>query len=222
MPARERAGHARNGLVQGGGVERVERWTERPARPALGASGLRDDALSDLDKAIQTIGSLAARPGFHAQALARAGLTHDYFPDHPARSVDPALYGVLLALTGLGMPGPDGLAIRLGLHPSTVSHHLRRLEERGLVERRRYLIDRRMLAPRLTAQGRTALVTLQQARCQLLAAMLDDWPESEYRILSEVLGRLADDIRIGTFARLREIKVRRSAAETARNLATTG
>ena len=222
MPARERTGHARNGLVQGGGVERVERWTERPARPALGASGLRDDALSDIDKAIQTIGSLAARPGFHAQALARAGLTHDYFPDHPARSVDPALYGVLLALTGLGMPGPDGLAIRLGLHPSTVSHHLRRLEERGLVERRRYLIDRRMLAPRLTAQGRTALVTLQQARCQLLTAMLDDWPESEYRILSEVLGRLADDIRIGTFARLREIKVRRSAAETARNLATTG
>ena len=222
MPARERAGHARNGLIQGGGVQRVERWTERPTRPALGTSGLRDDALSDIDKAIQTIGSLAARPGFHGQALARAGLMHDYFPDHPARSVDPALYGVLLALTGLGMPGPDGLAIRLGLHPSTVSHHLRRLEERGLVERRRYLIDRRMLAPRLTAQGRTALVTLQQARCQLLLAMLDDWPESEYRILSEVLARLADDIRIGTFARLREIKVKRSAAETARNLATTG
>jgi len=202
-------------------VERVERWTERPTRPALGTSGLRDDALSDIDKAIQTLGSLAARPGFHAQALARAGLTHDYFPDHPARSVDPALYGVLLALTGLGMPGPDGLALRLGLHPSTVSHHLRRLEERGLVERRRYLIDRRLLAPRLTAQGRTALVTLQQARCQLLAAMMDDWPESEYRILSEVLARLADDVRIGTFSRLREIKVRRSSAETARNLATT-
>ena len=203
-------------------MERVERCTERPTRLAPGTSGLRDDALSDIDKAIQTIGSLAARPGFHGQALARAGLTHDYFPDHPARSVDPALYGVLLALTGLGMPGPDGLAIRLGLHPSTVSHHLRRLEERGLVERRRYLIDRRMLAPRLTEQGKTALVTLQQARCQLLVAMLDDWPQNEYRILSESLARLADDIRIGTLARLREIRIKRSATETAHGLATTG
>ena len=217
MSVRERASHARNGLIQGGGVERVERWTERPTRPALGASGLRDDALSDIDKALQTIGSLAARPGFHAQALARAGLTHDYFPDHPARRVDPALYGVLLALTGLGMPGPDGLAIRLGLHPSTVSHHLRRLEERGLVERRRYLIDRRMLAPRITAQGRTALVTLQQARCQLLAAMLGDWPEGEYRILGDVLARLADDVRIWTFSRLREGKAKRREADTAQN-----
>ena len=195
----------------------MERWTEGTTRPAHGTAGLQDGPLGDIDKAIQTIGSLAARPGFHEKALARAGLTHDHFPDHPARSGDPALYGVLLALTGLGMPGPDGLAIRLGLHPSTVSHHLQRLEQRGLVERRRYLIDRRLLAPRLTAQGKTALVTLQQARCQLLAAMLGDWPEGEYRILGDVLARLADDVRIWTFSRLREGKAKRSEADTAQN-----
>jgi DNA-binding MarR family transcriptional regulator len=188
---------------------------------APAAREARDDPLGDIDKAIQTIGSLAARPGFHAQALARAGLTRDYFPDHPARSVDPALYGVLLALTGLGMPGPDGLAIRLGLHPSTVSHHLRRLEERGLVERRRYLIDRRLLAPRLTAQGEIALVTLQRARRQLLAAMLSDWAETEYHLLSDVLAKLADDIRVETFARLREVKAKRSDEEAVRNRSAT-
>src|SRR5689334_12165074 len=70
-------------------------------------------------------------------------------------------YDVLVALSG----APEGrlhvtrLAAQIGWERSRVSHHLRRMSERGLVERRPSPADARATDARLTARGRQALET---------------------------------------------------------------
>lgn len=155
-----------------------------------------DPLVARLDHAILSLGALAARPQFHAEVHARAGLGAHHFPDHPARRVDPALYGVLAALAGEGMPGPSSIAVRLGLHPSTVSRHLERLERRGLVERRPFFGHRKWRDVELTTEGREAYETLRDARHEALAALVSDWSPKEKAILAEVVGRLGDAVRV--------------------------
>ncbi len=154
-----------------------------------------DPLIARLDHAILSIGALAARPRFHAESRRRAGLGGGYFPDHPARRVDPALYGVLAALDGAGMPGPMSIAVRLGLHPSTVSHHLERLECRGLIERHRYWQHRKWGDMRLTREGRDAYVTLRDARHEALADLLSQVPIDDREDLVQAVACLGDAVR---------------------------
>ena len=138
----------------------------------------------------------AARPQFHRAALERAGITSGRLRDHPARKIDPALYGVLLALHGRGMPGPRSLALRLGLHSSTLCHHLARLEQRGLIERQRYWADRRLVAPILTPEGSDAFATLQWARLTLLDELTAPWSDDDLKALTTLMGRFAAALRV--------------------------
>lgn len=168
---------------------RAERLARIPRPPA-------DPLAARLDHAILSIAALAARPQFHAECLARAGLGREFFPDHPARLVDPALYGVLAALEGQGMPGPMSIGIRLGLRPSTVAHHLARLERRGLVERRRYVGNGKWGQALLTPTGRVAYETIRDARHAVLCDLLRTWNEEGQRDLVEQVARLGDAIRV--------------------------
>jgi len=195
---------------------RAERQERIPRPPA-------DPLAARLDHAILSIGALAARPQFHAESRARAGLGRHHFPDHPARRVDPALYGVLAALDGQGMPGPTSIGIRLGLHPSTVAHHLERLERRGLVERNRYFGNRRWGQVLLTPAGRVAYETIRDGRHEVLRDLLRKWTEDEQRSLVEQVARLGDAIRALNMAaegkaaeRRREAADRRSPEEKER------
>lgn len=159
-----------------------------------------DPLVARLDHALLSLGVLAARPQFHVEARARAGLGGRHFLLHPARQVDPAAYGVLAALAGEGMPGPSSIAVRLGLDPSTVSHHLSRLQERGLVERRPYFGDRRWRDVELTPAGKDAYETLRDARQEALAALIADWTADEKAQLAAVVGRLGDAVRVHNLA----------------------
>jgi len=155
-----------------------------------------DPLIARLDHAVLSLGALAARPQFHNESRARAGLGRHHFPDHPARRVDPAAYGVLAALAGEGMPGPSSIAVRLGLSPSTVSHHLDRLQRRGLVERRPYFGNRKWRNVELTPAGTEAYETLRDARHEALAALTEHWTPGEKEQLAHVIGRLGDAVRV--------------------------
>ncbi len=175
-----------------------------------------DPLIARLDHAILSIGALAARPRFHRESRNRAGLGRHYFPDHPARRIDPAHYGVLAALAGEGMPGPSSIAIRLGLHPSTVSHHLARLEQRGLLERRPYFGDRRWRHVQLTAAGREAYETLRDARHEALAALTARWTDAERAQIVEAVARLGDAVRVHNLeAHARDLERLRAIAHEA-------
>jgi MarR family 2-MHQ and catechol resistance regulon transcriptional repressor len=155
-----------------------------------------DPLIARLDQAVLSLAALAARPQFHAESRARAGLGRHHFPDHPARRVDPALYGVLAALAGEGMPGPSSIAVRLGLHPSTVSHHLDRLQRRGLVERRPCFAHRKWRNVELTAAGKEAYETIRDARHEALAALVRDWVPEDRQRLADLVARLGDAVRV--------------------------
>jgi DNA-binding MarR family transcriptional regulator len=178
----------RHGLPRVTELVREDRLARIPPPPV-------DPLIARLDHAILSIGALAARPRFHAESRRRAGLGGGYFPDHPARRVDPALYGVLAALDGAGMPGPMSIAVRLGLHPSTVSHHLERLECRGLIERHRYWQHRKWGDMRLTREGRDAYVTLRDARHEALADLLSQVPIDDREDLVQAVACLGDAVR---------------------------
>jgi len=115
------------------------------------------------------------------------------------------------------MPGPSSIAVRLGLSPSTVSHHLARLQHRGLVERRPYFGNRRWRDVELTPAGREAYETLRDARHEALASLVEDWSPAEKRQLADVIGRLGNAVRLHNLdvhdrrlAKAREASARRS------------
>lgn len=167
---------------------REDRLARLPAPPA-------DPLIARLDHAVLSIGALAARPRFHTESRQRAGLGGRHFPEHPARRVDPAQYGVLAALDGNGMPGPTSIAIRLGLHPSTVSHHLERLERRGLIERHRFRAHRKWGDMRLTRAGREAYVTIRDARHEALKELLHGLTDDQREQVVRALALFGDAVR---------------------------
>ena len=187
-------------------LRRADREARVPREPA-------DPLIARLDHAILSLGALPARPRFHAEVQARAGLGRHHFPEHPARRLDPSPYGVLAALAGKGMPGPSSIAVRLGLSPSTVSHHLRRLAARGLVERRPYSGDRRWSNVWLTPAGREAYETIRDARHEALASILASWRAEDREQLVGIVARLGDAVRAHNLRdHERELERRRQAA----------
>jgi DNA-binding MarR family transcriptional regulator len=191
------------------GTDARRRGSGVPAEPTV-------QQLRRFDTAIQSIASLAARPRFHHAALERAGLGGPRPADHPARLIDPTLYGVMLALGGQGPPRPQNLALRLGLDPSTVCHHLRTLETRGLIDRRALLSRRRQSAARITAAGAQAMAALTAARHELLAYLLRDWCAAALADVVNLTAEFADDVRVFNLDVERERSNRRRSARDRR------
>jgi DNA-binding MarR family transcriptional regulator len=105
----------------------------------------------------------------------------------------PALV-VLHELAGRGGCRPSDLAVGLGLDVSTVSRHVRALEEIGYVARAGDPDDRRAALLDLTASGRAVLAAALAARRAVLDRALADWSEADRRALATLLIRLGDDL----------------------------
>ncbi|MCV7319304.1 MarR family winged helix-turn-helix transcriptional regulator [Mycolicibacterium confluentis] len=89
-------------------------------------------------------------------------------------------YDVLVALSDedQGMRVSD-LAAQIGWERSRLSHQLRRMEERGLTERRPNAEDRRTTNVVLTATGRRAIVEAAPGHVDLVRTMFfDPLPEN--------------------------------------------
>jgi len=80
------------------------------------------------------------------------------------------------------------LGARLGIHPSTLTRNLLRLEERGLVRRRSDPADARATLVQLTADGRQAARQVERRELSFALAVLDRLPDS---LRPGVLGGLA-------------------------------
>ncbi len=140
-------------------------------------------------------------------------------PTTPAPSYDDpatAEEAVLLTLARLGrrmrqrLPGEDldfaaivlmkallreplrlsALAGVLDLDASTVSRQVRQLEDRGLLERATDPDDGRASRVSLSPEGRRRLETGGRRRRELIAALLEDWPDADREQLHGLLTRL--------------------------------
>ena len=77
---------------------------------------------------------------------------------------------------------------------STVSRHLRGLEDAGLLVRSPDPDDRRASLLSVTDEGRAFVADAVRARTALLAAATADWPAADVAALSVLMTRLAHDL----------------------------
>ncbi len=115
------------------------------------------------------------------RAMADCGLRPD----------DYAIYSVLF---DEGPHAPTDLARRVGMPPTTMSHYVRAMLERGHVEREVVAADRRSFRLRLTADGLAAHAAassaFEQAHSRFMAALDVDEPAAESAL--EAIGRAAE------------------------------
>jgi DNA-binding MarR family transcriptional regulator len=89
-----------------------------------------------------------------------------------------------------GQARPGDLAAAAGVAPSVVSRVLPRLEEDGLVTRRRDEADARACHIILTREGRAQLAAIQREYAELLGGALVDVPAEQIQRMPETLGHL--------------------------------
>ena len=104
-------------------------------------------------------------------------------------------YDVLVALTSEegGRMRVSDLAVRIGWERSRLSHHVKRMRERGLVTSDRSVDDLRATDVTLTTQGREVLAEAAPAHVAFLrTSFLDALSRREMTQLHEALDRVYD------------------------------
>jgi DNA-binding MarR family transcriptional regulator len=94
-------------------------------------------------------------------------------------ALEAAAYGTMCKLADAGPQNLAALADAFGLDPSTITRHVRTLEDRGFVVRNKDPHDRRMVVLDLTFSGRVVLEQSRRHRRTRLEQMLADWPEAD-------------------------------------------
>jgi DNA-binding MarR family transcriptional regulator len=127
-----------------------------------------------------------------AGALYAVVLQLSRFPiDEP---VDKAGLAVLHETRRLGTVRPSDLAAQMRLDLSTISRHLRSLEQQGMLQRSADPDDARALRISITARGAEVLTRLMNHRAAMIRDAIAHWPESDRGALRQLLRRLADDL----------------------------
>jgi DNA-binding MarR family transcriptional regulator len=98
----------------------------------------------------------------------------------------------------VGSSGPlrlTELAARVGLDHSTVSRHVGRLLDAGIVSRLQDTSDRRAWQVELTPAGRSMLDDALGRRAEVLGEVFASWPTADQRELVRLLDALAAGLR---------------------------
>lgn len=109
-------------------------------------------------------------------------------------AVDGPAAHLLQTLCARGSCRLSDLASEVGLDASTVSRHVRSLEEAGYIARTEHPGDRRASLLTLTPAGSDALKVAVEHRRAVLDDALRSWSSTDRTQLTSLLGRLADDL----------------------------
>jgi DNA-binding MarR family transcriptional regulator len=112
--------------------------------------------------------------------------------------LEPALLWVLHATACEGAMRLSDLATRLQLDLSTVSRHVRALEDAGYLERTPDKDDRRAMRISISDKGSQVLDEGRAAQRETLEKALATWTERDRTTLERLLGRLADHLEQNT------------------------
>jgi DNA-binding MarR family transcriptional regulator len=108
--------------------------------------------------------------------------------------VDKAGLAVLHETRRLGTVRPSDLAAEMRLDLSTISRHLRSLEQQGLVQRTADPDDARAQRISITALGSGVLARVLGHRAATIHEAISHWPAGDRSELHQLLRRLADDL----------------------------
>ncbi|NUS50454.1 MAG: MarR family transcriptional regulator [Nocardioidaceae bacterium] len=109
----------------------------------------------------------------------------------PGDAVDFSAFPILKLLSHHGPMRVSALAQVIGLDASTVSRHVKQLEDRGLLERTEDPDDRRASQVAVSKAGTTVLAEGFAARRGLITAALDGWTDDERDTLRDLLHRVS-------------------------------
>ena len=109
-------------------------------------------------------------------------------------AVDKAGLAVLHETRRLGIVRPSDLAAQMRLDLSTISRHLRSLEQQGMVQRTADPDDARAQQISITARGTGLLKRAMDHRTATISDAIAHWSEDDRGALRDLLRRLADDL----------------------------
>jgi DNA-binding MarR family transcriptional regulator len=78
---------------------------------------------------------------------------------------------------------------------AAVTRHLKQLEAKGMVSRRKNPDDNRITFVSLTDEGRETIASLCQEKKQFIAQMLKDFSRDEQEMLSDLLMRIQQNVK---------------------------
>ncbi len=170
-----------------------------PRSPDIPAATPRSTAQQEYESTVASYTAAGANETVQrvVTALSRVSKQLDHFYREQLADLDLARgdWGVLQALA---LQGPDGcltpsrLADQIGVSPSTMTHRLDLLTERGLVGRAKDAANRTRSLVKLTRTGRElfrrAILDADVAESRVLQSL----SSTEQRELAELLGKLLD------------------------------
>lgn len=77
---------------------------------------------------------------------------------------------------------------------AAVTRHLKQLEEKGMVTRRKNPADNRFMFVRLTDEGRTSISAYQDEKQRFISKVLNGFNEEECSLLLNMLTRIQDNV----------------------------
>lgn len=122
-----------------------------------------------------------------------------------ASEITPRQYAVLMAVSEIKEPSQTALVHRTGIDRSTLADIVRRLVERGLLQRRRTRRDARMYAVRLTKKGEMALKKAAPAARTTDERLLSALPQRDREMFLDALERIVKMIEAGEAGETREL-----------------
>ncbi len=101
---------------------------------------------------------------------------------------------VLAAIADAEPVRSSALATWQGVDKSTVAGQVRRLADRGLLQRSEDPDDGRAVLLTLTPRGRSTFTALNATRATVFRSLLARWDEEDRARLATLLGRLSDEL----------------------------
>lgn len=124
--------------------------------------------------------------------LHRAGQCADEFfaAKLPLESMTPRQYAVLKAVAAIDEPSQNAIVAATGIDRSTIADIVRRLVQRGWLQRRRTRHDARMYALKLAAKGQAALRSAEPHAVATDALLLSPLTATEREVFVKSLERI--------------------------------
>jgi len=143
----------------------------------------RDEAIRELESALQSLGRSLRRSRSHEFVLAEARVDVD-------RAGMAVLYVLHAQASDLRL---TEIADELHIEAPAVTRKVQQLEKLGLIARSQDPEDGRATRLGLTPSGRRAIKRILVARRQWLTRLLADWPAAEQIEFARLLRRFTDD-----------------------------
>jgi DNA-binding MarR family transcriptional regulator len=114
---------------------------------------------------------------------------------HPEDEVEPSCFPLARHLMDSEGMRVSDLAALVELDTSTVSRHVKMLEEHRIIERGPDPEDGRASLVRLSDEGRASMQAAFERRFERIKSVLEPWSEADRSDLQRLLTRLAEDLR---------------------------